>query len=457
VQLARRKVYGVSTGGTRHIISLWGFEFCPEENKFSYPIGWVMETNDIGQYTLLSEIYNINTLSPQEVGLMSVASVSKPKRYNNSLKTLSKSFKEKFGWFFNEIKSENSPEFVKRIADNVCPPYLGLRRHDKYLIYTEWGKLRKAAYTSKKGSVIKTVQSLIRERSNYEVPKELIHRCLLAKEDTWDVSSYDIPEADELSLREYLAVAKHFGEYENVRVDCVATPSLIRKFGEYFSFPLPGSGELLSLTQNYSRSDIVSFMNEISFGGGMPIKEILGLSPKPWVPSFLPGEGTVVLCPDYLPFPVRVKEETYFAVVEDYLETTPLICYAIDKGELSISDAIRLSEEYLWAFRDALEVKKGKYILDELNPKESADTVESDPAQGPYSLNADGTYGNEDQLKYVQWQIQGVLNRLDLQLEPEMRPGGREHTIATELFGSNEDEVDVWDGSDDDALGDMFG
>nr|USW07195.1 putative RNA-dependent RNA polymerase [Erysiphe lesion-associated ormycovirus 1] len=436
------------------IISLWGYEFTPKESKFSYPIGWVMERNYSGQYTLLNELYEANTLDRQELGLIGVASVQKPKRYQRNLKLLGKKFKEKFSWFFKELKEEDSPAFVKQIADTICPPYLGLRRHDKYLIYTEWEQLRRQAYLKKDHNVGKIIRSLIKERPDYEVPKELIIRCLEKEPEAYDFTYFDISDEDDLSIREYMAVAKHYGKYQNLSIDCEVDDSLLRKFGRYFSFPLVGSKELVSLTQTHSRSDIKSFLNEISYAGGLPLKELLGTESS-WFPSFVPGEGTIILAPDYLPTPLRVREETYFAVVNAYQETTPLICYAIDKGMITVLEALKDVEEYLHWFRSDLEETNGRLFMEEPDPSPVASDSGSD-LYGCSLYPSDSDKEDEDKLNYVKWQIQGVMNRLDLQLEPEMRPGGRDHTISQELFPMDDDGPDVFGSDEDDALGGMF-
>jgi signal peptidase I len=427
------------------IVSLWGYEFSPKECKFSYPIGWVKEQNQYGEYTLFDELYESEPFY-EEARLCQIPLVSKPKKFNNSLRTLAKAFKNKYDWFISEINSTKSPAAIKQLVDSLCPPLLGMRKHDVFLVYQEWAKKRQEAYhSSRLVDPTIVITRILRENPKMHIPEELFLKKANYGDQELQIPFFESPSEESISLREYIAFAKYFGEYKNVQVDYLMTPTELRRIGNYFSFPHPGAEIATTLLQTFQKSKVYDFLNKFSYGSGtIPMK--LFDKGDYWFPSFIPGKGYVVSAPDYSEEPFRVTYENYLFGVQNFDKYGPLVGHGLDLGIFSREELLPLRDELYQTFIQEFEKQEIEYpdlggsidlfrtatagsdtdfysmnssneqielrsIKEEPPPKEQKE--EPPPRQERVLTN----------LEYIQWQFRGVWDRLPMLGDRSQREG----------------------------------
>jgi hypothetical protein len=449
------------------IIELWGYEFSPRERAFSFPIGWIRERNDYGEYTLLDEIYEVDTLK-EDLYLIQVAKVSKPLRYSNTLKTSAGAFKSKFDWFISDLTTEKSPGFVKRLVENICPPYLGVRKHEIFDTYQAWMKQRQRVWKDKRpddpGQV---VFKCLKDNPNMHIPEELILGRVMSErpENLWD--PFEIPAHESISLREYVAFAKHFGEYKNVKLDLVIDEDGLRKVTNYFSFVHPGSELAVALLQYFNKSRVLSYLNMYAYGTGIIPKCIME-SQETWFPRFIPGSGDVIIYAEHIKGPLRVSYDNYMFSVEHFNIYAPYIAHALDQEIFSKEGILPYRNDIYYHLESELEER----------PAEDVYSLRSVDIFGTAREPSDSEYFSLDEIsiqreseperppprerrlmsreEYLRYQITGVAERMDYQGSPEARKEFFE-TYKEPLVSPDEPDVFGSECSDDGAFGSMFG
>jgi hypothetical protein len=449
------------------IIELWGYEFSPRELAYSFPIGWIRERNDFGEYTLFDEIIEADVLK-EDLYLIQVAKVTRPMKYSPSLKKASSAFKRKFDWFISEVTVENSPGFVKRLVENLCPPYLGVRKHDVFDSYQQWYKARRRVWQATRpddpGEVI---AKILRNNPNMHIPEELILGKANSErpDDLWD--PFDVPERDSLSLREYLAFAKLFGEYKNFHVDLELTNEELRKVTEYFSFIHPGSELAVALLQYFNKSRVLTYLNMYAYGTGSIPKQILE-SEETWFPRFIPGIGEVIVFSEHIRSPLRVTYDNYSFSKTYFNEYAPLVAFALDEEIFSKEDILPFSNDLYYHLESEFkeETIEERYHLPSIDLFRTASEASESEY---YSAEGDSHPPEEHEVvppqrrerrlmsreEYLRYQVMGAASNLVYQLGPEARA---EYFANYEAPAVSLDEPDVFGSecSDDGAFGSMF-
>jgi hypothetical protein len=468
-------------GPLSEIIHLWGYEFSPDEVKFSFPIGWVRETNDDGEYTLFDEIYKADILRGEN-HLTNIAPVPKPRRYNQSLKKLAGSFRDKYSWFISELTRVQSPEIVKRLSENLCPPNLGIRRHDVYQIYRDWKRNRYKAFKERFPlDPTEVIKRMIRENPDTHIPEEMFLRGRTLKDSGLDYPVFFVPDDEKISLREYIAFAKEYGMYKNFHVDTKLDASGIRKVANYFSLIHAGAEIGVSMLQTFDKAQVLRYLNLYSYGHA-GIRERMFEGTGTWFPSFIPGRGYCILTPDYIKGPIRVSYENLTWANEAFGQYGPLVAYGLDYGVFSIEELTPLRDDFFYLIEYEIEnmripeveaTSESKYYtpVESLTERIRRLFPGAGPPSSKYYTPTEGSteevqaerprqrreFVPMTHLEYLQYQMAGVFERQIYMAAPEVRAqhfldyGGSAQAAALE-YDVFEDDM-----SEDETLGNMFG
>jgi len=354
-------------------------------------------------------------------------------------------------------------------VENLCPPYLGVRKHDVFDSYQQWYKARRRVWQATRpddpGEVI---AKILRDNPNMHIPEELILGKANSErpDDLWD--PFDVPERDSLSLREYLAFAKLFGEYKNFHVDLELTNEELRKVTEYFSFIHPGSELAVALLQYFNKSRVLTYLNMYAYGTGSIPKQILE-SEETWFPRVIPGIGEVIVFSEHIRSPLRVTYDNYSFSKTYFNEYAPLVAFALDEEIFSKEDILPFSNDLYYHLESEFkeETIEERYHLPSIDLFRTASEASESEY---YSAEGDSHPPEEHEVvppqrrerrlmsreEYLRYQVMGAASNLVYQLGPEARA---EYFANYEAPAVSLDEPDVFGSecSDDGAFGSMFG
>jgi len=431
------------------VITLWGYEFAPKEVSFSYPIGWVRERNEDSELTLLSEIYDINTLDKVQLGLVQVASVEKPVAYSSKMLECAKHFNKHYKFFTDAICNDSVPSSVKRLMTAVKPPYLGLRKKAVAKVYSDWKDLRRRAYLKGKTDPAIIIKGLAVSPKEYLLPDELILG-RTTNEGPLELTYSDILDEDSVSIKEYIRFAQLFGQFEDIKVwNAVSDHDIMEKVGKYLSFPYLESEFCMNLAQQYSREDIRYILQKFGYAGAQ-LSASLFKGVRQWRPTFIPGKGTIVRYSECLECTLRVSRESWELASSLFPQYWIELAYTLDQAGIGRDEIYTCAEDVYWTFHTSFGLEK------ETRP-ESVSARDffscSEGRSENESFHTAEERGQDELLvDYLKYQIAGRFDQLADQLDQPFRIEAR-MTNLDSVFGASKSFLDELDDSDDAGLG----
>jgi hypothetical protein len=439
------------------IISYWGDEFTPAERSFSYPIGWIREVNDDGEYTLIDEIFNVDVQDEQRFRLIQVLTVKKPTLYSEKSKLVYKTFRDKFPWMVENLEGESTPKFVKNFKSILKPPDFRIRKANILKSEIQFQKEREKAF---KGKYLKdpydVFLSLEWDPIRYHIPPEIYTRGVGSPESDRKVDHWDLPDDMEMSLRDFIKASQRYGKFDGMFIDTKkADIELDRALGQWLSFPPGDDGLCIDLLSSIPKKDIRSWIQKSTLCD-MKISRRLTEKIERWSPHFIPGKGTLVRFSEVFQSTNRVEQESFLRGISTCEEFAFELAFMVDSGEIRWEDIdVNLPEIYYIL----------KAIKDEVAPPPEDSNSERDsepPCPDGQEEALREYYARTDEerqniLNNIRIQIEGVSRNLNYQLGPEERAAYiQEIGTNRNLLDETQDAFAEMD-SDDDLFGGAFG
>jgi hypothetical protein len=256
-----------------------------------------------------------------------------------------------------------------------------------------------------------------------------------------------------MTLREYMKAAQIYGAFDGFTLDVqLGERELKEKLGRYLAFPCGDNGFCINLLSKIPKRDIKSWVEKSTAIDGSMLKLFTERADQ-WSPHFIPGIGTIVRYSPTLLETFRVSEESYgyakIAIPDFAFE----IAWMLDSGTLSRLDLEQNLSDIYFHLKEILE--ENTSILANTREPKTPETPEQGESE-KLGFPPEYIRGNPNTLAYLQWQIQGVAERLVLQHGPERRAEYFAEYSAPQVLGEYTSALDEID-SDEDALGDLFG
>jgi hypothetical protein len=304
------------------LVNLFPFEFFSGEERISYPIGWYKRRNDLGQYTILDEVYRLK--EPLFSKVCSVLATHRDSKYNSELKKLKASFNSKYSWFINELKGKSSPAFIRRLGENLVPAFLGVRKHDFFVSYKNWEKKRKEAFFFQKKPPlwIDVVKEMTKINCDIAIPYERPLNDMTGEPiDYRDLGD----EYTSLTLRTYISVAKLYGQFKDILISHQVTEEDIKRVAKFFESCSPHSAAYISMLGKYEREKLQLFFFNNSYGTGTVSEKLLEQESDYRFLDWIPGEGYCVAYSEEVKSIYRYRYDDYKVLYSTYGTQAPLL------------------------------------------------------------------------------------------------------------------------------------
>ena len=367
------------------------------------------------------------------------------------MRECAKHFNTHYKFFSDAICNDSVPSSVQRLLTAIKPPYLGLRKKAVAKVYSDWKDLRRRAYLKGKTDPAIIIKGLAVSPKEYLLPEELILG-RTTNEGPLELTYSDILDEESVSIKEYIRFGQLHGQFEDIRVwNAVPDSEIMKKVGNYLSFPYLESEFCMNLAQQYSREDIRYILQKFGYAGAQ-LSASLFKGVRQWRPTFIPGKGTIVRYSECLKCTLRVSRESWELASSLFSQYWIELGYILDQAGVGKEELFSCAEEVYWSFHTTFG--HGQEVEGDPPPPEEFFSCSEGRSEHESFHTAEERGQDESLVEYLKYQIAGRFDQLADQLDQPFRIEAR-MTNLDSVLGASKSYLDELDDSDDAVLG-MF-